>query len=374
MAGKPKTGTDAPQKGFYYPELDGLRFFAFLLVFLHHHPYINQLSSLKFLHDYGWIGVDVFFVLSSFLLTRLLFTEFQASQAIQYKKFYIRRIYRIWPLYFFFTFLSVGIYLMTHDSISQAIWWRIAGLLGFSDNIFTALQGYNPLPYAAHLWTITYEEQFYLLIPFMMFGLLKTSVQIRSMIFASIFISLSMIRYLLIQKGLAHPAIWVLPFTHFESMAFGVVLGFGGFEHLTKRIHPLIFGFLSVAAFAGICLLPNLDHISNWLMASYLLSGLATTCLFLSVYHSKLLKKIFGFKLIAFLGKRSYGLYIYHMMANELSAQIVTRQDVLPRSMASAFWLSLFLTIVISIFSYMALERPFLKLKYKFEVIHSRPV
>ncbi len=60
------------QKGIYFPELDGLRFLAFLLVFVHHHPLFSKIPVLSYLHTNGWIGVDLFFALSAFLFTKLL--------------------------------------------------------------------------------------------------------------------------------------------------------------------------------------------------------------------------------------------------------------------------------------------------------------
>ena len=67
------------QKRFYYPELDGLRFFAFLLVFIHHSPYYVYSPVWEKLHEYGWIGVDLFLCLSAFLITKLLKAEFNSS-------------------------------------------------------------------------------------------------------------------------------------------------------------------------------------------------------------------------------------------------------------------------------------------------------
>src|SRR5262245_16629502 len=67
---------------FYYPELDGLRFIAFLLVFIHNAPSVSSSKTWTLLHDYGWIGVDLFFCLSGFLITRLLVTEYQHNGTI----------------------------------------------------------------------------------------------------------------------------------------------------------------------------------------------------------------------------------------------------------------------------------------------------
>lgn len=88
--------------GVYYPELDALRFLAFLLVLLHHAPYTEKIPIWVILHNYGWIGVDLFLCLSAYLFTKLLYVEYQEKGNINIGFFYLRRMLRIWPLYFFF--------------------------------------------------------------------------------------------------------------------------------------------------------------------------------------------------------------------------------------------------------------------------------
>lgn len=129
----------------YFPELDGLRFFAFLLVFFHHRDWF-PVPAFSYLHEIGWIGVDLFFVLSSFLFTKLLIAEYNKTNSINIKKFYIRRIFRIWPLYFCMIGISLIYYLFiagkTFASIEPKRLW---GLLTFTENFITAFNGYNPL-------------------------------------------------------------------------------------------------------------------------------------------------------------------------------------------------------------------------------------
>ena len=90
------------KSALYYPELDSLRFFAFLLVLVHHAPYVKYIPLWKELSLYGWMGVDLFLALSAFLFARLLFVEHQEKGNINIGYFYLRRALRIWPLYFMF--------------------------------------------------------------------------------------------------------------------------------------------------------------------------------------------------------------------------------------------------------------------------------
>src|ERR1700677_4866620 len=90
-------------KVVYWPELDGLRALAFLLVFLSHCPPCASGPFLSVVNNYcawGWVGVDLFFVLSGFLITYLLIKEKFSFGSISIVNFYKRRALRIWPLYF----------------------------------------------------------------------------------------------------------------------------------------------------------------------------------------------------------------------------------------------------------------------------------
>ena len=201
----------------YFPELDGLRFFAFLLIFIHHDILFLKIPYLKILSTNGWIGVYLFFSLSAFLLTKLLIAEYDKTGTISFKKFYIRRIFRIWPIYFLFIGFSVSLFLLLNGTLSNNIEVRIFGLFAFSDNIMSAIYGYNPLPYAGHLWTIAYEEQFYIFIPIVIFLLVRSSIKTKLISLLSIFILFNAIRFIQIMNNVQHPAIWVLPISHFES-------------------------------------------------------------------------------------------------------------------------------------------------------------
>jgi peptidoglycan/LPS O-acetylase OafA/YrhL len=129
---------------FYLPQLDGLRFFAFLLVFLHHSPVFpggsRVASSLK---EYGWVGVDLFFVLSAYLLVALLHREHEATGLTDFKKFFIRRALRI---YLFIPLLFMAIVgLRRKPALFAAIAVAIAvsqpllrwGITRFNDNELT---------------------------------------------------------------------------------------------------------------------------------------------------------------------------------------------------------------------------------------------
>jgi peptidoglycan/LPS O-acetylase OafA/YrhL len=365
---------DQEKQRIYFPELDGLRFFAFLLVFVHHHKLFSGIPYLSIFYTNGWIGVDLFFALSAFLFTKLLIAEYNKTKSISFKKFYIRRVFRIWPLYFLFVGISITLYFFSDQTFTNTVRIRILGLFTFSDNIFSAISGYNPLPYVAHLWTIAFEEQFYVIIPVMIYFLVRSSLKTKLISLLTAVLLFNIIRIIFILNKVPHPAIWVLPITHFESILLGMVIGFGGFEFFLKRLKPIIFALIGVVFFIILSFLPHIEKNSFWLIASYSIVGISTSMVLFSVLMSNFLKAILSNKIFVFLGKRSYGLYVFHLLGNGIASYMIAYVPGIPKNLMASFIYSLSFTIVASVLSYKFIETHFLNFKKKFEVILTRPV
>lgn len=373
-------------KTVYYPELDGLRFLAFLLVYIHHAPQLPTFGLLKpfesffsILHEYGWIGVDLFLCLSAFLFTKLLFTEHAIQGEINVKNFYIRRLLRIWPLYYVFITLMI-VMTVSSQGWNGTVALRSLGLATFTDNIMAAFLGYNMIFKSAHLWTISYEEQFYAVIPWLLRRLFGMSREEKLKIVLAIFFGFTAIRAFMIYQNVDHPAIWVLPITHFEAILGGIVIGLGWLDHLRERISSQVLMAIGIIFLILVCNLPNLKIIGWNLMLSYPLVGAGVALIVSAILQEKqsFLKNIFRNKGVAYLGKISYGLYVYHLLAIQYGILIASRFKIYP-SRAVVFPLVVFivgfgLTVVFSSASYRFLERPFLRLKGKFTTIQSRPI
>src|ERR1019366_2255403 len=136
------------------PSLDGLRAISITLVILSHLVKWKHIS-LDVLGSYGALGVHVFFVLSGYLITNLLLREYERSSTISLREFYIRRAYRIFPAAF--VFLAVVIVLYWHE----VRWYHAAAALFYVANMDVT----RPWVFG-HLWSLSIEEQFYLLWPF----------------------------------------------------------------------------------------------------------------------------------------------------------------------------------------------------------------
>jgi len=163
------------QRRFYQPELDGLRFYAFLGVFICHTLPFDGAFYRRFHLPVPWLwgaiaksgaaGVDLFFALSAFLITSILLREREETGGISLRRFYLRRILRIWPLYFLL--IAVGV-VLAHTMAKQSLpWYYVAGYLLFVGNWVHAVFG-RPESICSPLWTVSIEEQFYLIWPLLM--------------------------------------------------------------------------------------------------------------------------------------------------------------------------------------------------------------
>lgn len=365
------------KKSFYNPELDGLRFLAFLLVFIHNAPASLPSPFFETLHSYGWFGVDLFLCLSGYLLIRLLINEYQRDGSFNVRNFYIRRILRIWPLYFLFVLVA------TATTIRLSGWTpmtalRFIGLMTFTDNLMAARFSFNTFAFAPHLWTISFEEQFYAVLPWALLYLLKRNTRSRWLAFGGVFVTFLSLRALFIYVNAPYPAIYVLPVTHFMSIFGGFMLGMGLLDNLLARV-PRWALLLAAFAYLGVVIsLPNKD-VPGWhLLLTY--PGLGFTLILYAIIHNenKFYSKVFGNKIIAYLGKISYGLYIFHFFGLNFGLFLANELHIAPGEtiiFPLIILLSGFvLTFACAELSYRYLEKPFLKLKQRFTEVPSRSV
>jgi peptidoglycan/LPS O-acetylase OafA/YrhL len=280
----------------YIKELDIIRFFAFLLVFVSHYTYFfREKDGLTYYLTQGDVGVQIFFVLSGFLITTLLFLEKERTGNINFKNFYMRRILRIWPLYF----LIVALGLTTAAFQGKLDHTHMWSLFTFLSN-FTIIkddQFYLPL---AILWSLAVEEQYYLIWPPLVY-FLKTKY-LKILLLASIVISFWFKYY--------GTDIWEVAAYHTVSNISYLAIG----SYFALTIKNKYFGKLIVAS-------NKLIHFAR--------IGSSST--------------------LVYLGKISYGLYMYHIFA------LMLLKSFLP---------SLALTILFAHVSYKYFEQPILK-KYK---------
>ncbi len=384
---------------FYVPQLDGLRFTAFLLVFLHHGPRLSHLFDpgslprvvLAFFEARGWFGVDLFLVLSAFLITSLLLIEHEKYGSISLRGFYLRRVLRIWPLYYLMTL--TGFFLLPWLSLfampfgspehTQLLKDHLLPYLTLFGNYSSGAHSYPRVGTLGHLWTVTLEEQFYLVWPLVFGLLLRRRRRVLWVMLPTVLVGTVAYRLHLIGK-LPHPYIWTNTLARLDPLLLGIALA------VWRRQHPAAPGWivpsckflLGCAALAAIALGPPIETQSRHIAWQFLAT--ATGCgLILDAILSPAgnpLARTFAWRPLVWLGKLTYGLYVYHILGlsfgQEWVAFLQGRGIVTSATAAiSLRWLfSLLITVALAAESYRLFESFFLGLKDRFSRIHSRPV
>ena len=370
-------------KRYYRPELDALRFFAFLCVFTSHKTEAVGPGFFRAIGRAGDFGVPVFFLLSAFLITELLLREREATGTVHIRAFYVRRVLRIWPLYFaVYWAWWLGHYLSAGPQPGASLYFTF-----FLGNWFIAHHGWmnftiNPL------WSISVEEQFYICIPVLMrFGGRRA---LKAMSGVLLFSSYIVITHFAVHHNGGDAAEWCNSFFQFQFFAAGI--------QIALLLHGRTFRFPPLARVAAVMLalaawfaaagplharirhpgdpmpMPNIvQAISGW--------GLVLIGAILFFVAVVGIPSRFVPRWLSYLGKISYGLYVFHcfviyflvwhgpLAQFELSIGLTTNMKD-----AANTGLVLLITIGISALSYWGFESPFLRLKERFTFVESRPV
>ena len=396
------------KRRFYAPELDALRFGAFMLVFLRHISTSYGLARQSRMVAAGPVaatagvshasssslppmlgiaqgvfqsfdfGVCLFFFLSSFLITRLLLIERDSTGKIAVRDFYIRRSLRIWPLYFaFLAFIAVSSRFVPILGVSSS---RLIASAFFVSNWAAVLYGWASMAIQP-LWSVSVEEQFYLVWPLCAQAGRKAIIAISAI---CIIVSLGTLVYFGCHKGTIVSQIWPNTLTQSLFFAGGALTALFSFPERRRLGITARLG-LACAGFSCWLLASMVFHVVRTispgpisLVAGYLFVLLGTFLLFSSVAGWS------GTRVpnwLIQLGRMSYGLYVFH-----ISALLVTehsgvalmghlnRPNVslsITQGINAAF--ALLLTVVCAVISYNMLELPFLQLKKRFTLIPSRP-
>jgi len=373
-------------KQVYFPNLNGLRFVAAFLVLLNHIEWMKQtegisnISNFAFFSKGGDLGVSLFFVLSGFLITYLLLAEKKETGNISIRNFYIRRILRIWPLYYltvilaFFVlphFISIKGYEL---ALYDGSYFASLGLFAFlmANVSYTLL----PLvPFASQLWSVGVEEQFYLFWPY----LNKKAGRNIFRILVYIVLIIVGIKSLLNLAHETHPDskslyLWAHFFTHFriQCMAIG---GMGAY--LLIRQKKDILDFLYRKDIQIIVLLLTLSGVCTSFgfgaLNTEILSILFALIILNAASNSRNIFRLEN-RLFLFLGKISYGLYVYQILAIKLSLVLVAGfigfEEVVKANFIY-YILSISITILMAAASYFLMEAKFLTFKGRFSTVLS---
>lgn len=377
--GSSSVGAAHPVSGrFYLPELDLVRFGAFLLVFLSHvvpgEPEFYRQAGIPgavatlivSVAAGGAFGVDLFFALSSFLITTLLLREREVTGRIDVISFYLRRVLRIWPLYFFFLLILAplvrtvipGDVLPARDAVAFTLlvgnWAFVAW--GYAHSI------------VGPLWSVSVEEQFYLVWPPL---LRRFSGHLAGALLAVWLVAIAT-RTALVLTGAVHPQIWCNTIAHLDPIACGGLLAV---VFRNRNIAPRM-GLRVGLVCCGVGIFALAGHFGDFsgprALLTYPAVALASCGLIVASLRPRTdLTRYSMVRPILYLGKISYGLYVFHLMFITLlgvgAAHVPGRRVWL---ICAAFLCS----VAAAALSYQVLEKPFLGLKRRVTYVPSRPL
>jgi peptidoglycan/LPS O-acetylase OafA/YrhL len=378
------TSHTRPENRAFYPALDGLRAVAFLMVFSNHYLFI----------PWGWAGVDLFFVLSGFLITGILFDSRNDPHRI--RNFYVRRTLRIFPLYY-------GVMLLILPFAYRQLSWswlawpaylgnyaRMIGpytsrsplqrLADFQPVIYTRIPGIHPITLGlGHFWSLCVEEQFYLVWPWMVFW-----IRDRRKLFwiCASFVPLCVAGRLLGQHLLPK---WVLenqilyrvtPF-RLDALLLGGCLALsirGPHRDRVLYVFRLVWPVALVPIFTWAAsvlglILHGTYHYPAWrftwgLLTIDLLSALLIAC---AIQPGSLVYRALNRSPLRWLGRISYGAYVLHDIPRDLYIGIA--HQLFPAyTTCFAALIALISTCLLAWLSYRFFESPFLNLKERWTI------
>jgi peptidoglycan/LPS O-acetylase OafA/YrhL len=342
----------------HVPELDGLRGIAIIAVVIHH-----QFTPLGMTG--GFLGVDLFFVLSGYLITSLLLAEFEKTQSISLRNFYLRRVLRLGPALVLYLVASLAVTYHTQlISLTRQIWLIVIALL-YSTNWRMAF-GWDPvLDPTAIIWSLSIEEQFYLVWPILIFGSLAIKLRRR---FIVGFLGLAILgvmlhRYLLFGAGTNLARLYYGTDTRADALLMGclialiplTVVGLGTKRWLTFAggVSAAGLAFLMIAAGFGDAFLYRGGFTGVALLAGIVIFVAAN-------FPPRIFSLALSWSPLCWFGRISYGLYLWHWLVLKN-----TNLDYL------GYWqplVRLGMTLGVAAASFYIVERPFNRLKTRFAV------
>lgn len=344
--------------------LDTLRAIAALVVVIGHIELIkknNNITSFDYAPS-GHIAVVLFFVLSGFLITFLLSKELDSTSTISFKKFYMRRILRIWPLYYLILLISILIIPAKQSIISYILCFTI-----FPNVAHAIGEGWASSP---QIWSIGVEEQFYLLWPIILYFIFFLNKRLIVPILLTLIVTYTVLPHLLgfinvryFQSESMYILETLFYVTKYNCIALGSCIGL-----LYARRNSWIQIFNSNTFLVIITSLAA----SMWL---FRFEHKYFTDEIFAVLFAILILGVIGSKtfnidstLTKFLGKISYGIYMYHWLVILIVIELLPIEANIVSYNFKLYGIVLTTTILISYLSYSFFEKRFLNLKSKYRI------
>ncbi|MDK3869199.1 acyltransferase family protein [Staphylococcus pseudintermedius] len=347
----------------YMPGLDGVRAVAVIAIIIYHlNP--QWLSG-------GFLGVDTFFVISGYLITSLLLTEYHNTGKIELMSFWLRRVKRLIPAVIFLVmgvivlsliFMPTEIQKVRADSIAAIFyvsnWWYIMQNVDYFEQF--AVQ---PLK---HLWSLAIEEQFYLVFPIVLLSLLSFIRRLKSIrIIFLILLVISMIAMMVLYVPNENVArVYFGTDTRIQTLLMGVLLAlvWPPFQ-LKAKVNRQMRTMIDTAGVVGLAILficfKFVSETNSILYYGgfFLISTVTLLVIASSVHPSGYFAKFLGNKVFTFIGSRSYSLYLWHYPIIVLIHHQFVQGQIPPL----VYVVEILLMVLMAEFSYKFIEQPFRK-------------
>lgn len=351
----------------YRPEIDGLRAIAVISVIIYHLNE-NWLSG-------GFLGVDIFFVISGFLITGIIITEIQQN-SFSLKQFYTRRIKRIYPAFItvmaLVSFIASVIFIYNDfNKLRKTIELAIAFLsnfyLGLTQGYFDLSANENPV---LHIWSLAVEEQYYLIFPLILILAYKKFREIKvlfiiTLILFFILLATSFVSANFYKEVLHQPNIYYLSNLRFPELLVGSLLAIyhnlSNKVQLSKQVNNILAILSTLLLFSCLFLMNN--NIAFIPGITLILPCIFTALIIHTTSQNNIVKLCLSNKAIVFIGKISYSLYLYHWIFIAFAYYITGEKQINNQSIA----IVIVLTIIFSVLSYYLIEQPIRKSKLNFK-------
>jgi peptidoglycan/LPS O-acetylase OafA/YrhL len=331
--------------------LDILRAIAILLVLGRHFPHY------AFWGQIGWIGVDLFFVLSGFLISGILFQEFKQTGTIRFSRFIVRRGLKIWPALYFFLICMAAPLALSHQPFPRDLFAAAAGFyINYSFSIAHHGVVRSTSFVLSHTWSLAVEEHFYLFLPLLLILLIRFRRNFRLIpfLFAGI-VALS-----LALRVMTHPLEAYATHLRMDGLFAGVTLAYlyhfkpSGFQELTRN-YVLLF---LLPAMIVPALYPWESRVMQTVGLSCLWAAFSLLVAWASVRRASSRLGQFLARALAFVGLHSYSIYLWH-------APLAVLFRFSHLASATSFWGYIVAAIGVGAGMSRVIEQPVLRLRDK---------
>jgi peptidoglycan/LPS O-acetylase OafA/YrhL len=359
--------------------LDGLRAVAILMIMAYH---ANLLS-------FAWVSMQLFFVLSGFLITGILWSEKQkqGNRWQQFVRFWVRRALRIFPLYFAWLIGFGAAYLLLNFPTYYEQYFPY--LITYTLNFTRTMSGWQGNPLFTHLWSLSVEEQFYLFLPVIVLFLPRrlTQVLLPVLILAAPFTRYWLFHYysgLGLNATSAADAMYWNILSHLDAFAFGGVIVVLKKVKEFKSPQILLVSAIALVAIAATYVMyqgprslqalmtlgfthnqtDNFAYVWHYTLLNFLFASLILWLVHIRTQTGHLIKTILSYRWLTRIGKVSYGMYIFHWaVLTYVFNRYIPQEGVMMRALV-------FLPYAASVYllaelSFRFFESPFLQLKEK---------